>query len=40
VEKVKPLIDGKFISAFVPAQKANPRGNVVGPSWCAPTCCN
>jgi arsenite methyltransferase len=38
--KVAPLIDGKFISAFVRAQKPNARGNVVGPSCCAPTCCN
>jgi arsenite methyltransferase len=40
VDKVAPLIDGKFISAFVRAQKPNSRGNVVGPSCCAPTCCN
>ncbi len=40
VDKVAPLIDGKFISAFVRAQKPNARGNVVGPSCCAPTCCN
>ena len=39
-DKVAPLIDGKFISAFVRAQKPNARGNVVGPSCCAPTCCN
>ena len=40
VDKVAPLIDGRFISAFVRAQKPNPRGNVVGLSCCAPTCCN
>ena len=39
VEKVSPLIDGKFISAFVRAAKPARRGNVVGPSCCAPTCC-
>jgi ubiquinone/menaquinone biosynthesis C-methylase UbiE len=39
VEKVAPLIDGKFISAFVRATKPARRGNVVGPSCCAPTCC-
>src|SRR5882762_1049788 len=39
VEKVAPLIDGKFISAFVRAAKPARRGNVVGPSCCAPTCC-
>ena len=39
-DKVAPLIDGKFISAFVRAQKPNARGSVVGPSCCAPTCCN
>src|SRR5712671_1925684 len=32
VEKVAPLIDGKFISAFVRAAKPARRGNVVGPS--------
>src|SRR6201987_3329937 len=39
-DNVAPLIDGKFISAFVRAQKPNSRGNLVGPSCCAPTCCN
>ncbi len=39
-DKVAPLIDGKFISAFIRAQKPNSRGSVVGPSCCAPTCCN
>jgi SAM-dependent methyltransferase len=39
-DKVAPLIDGKFISAFVRAQKPNARGSVVGPSCCAPTCRN
>jgi hypothetical protein len=39
-DKVAPRIDGKFISAFVRAQKPNARGSVVGPSCCAPTCCN
>lgn len=32
VERVAPLIDGKFISAFVRAAKPARRGNVVGPS--------
>jgi len=32
VQKVAPLIDGKFISAFVRATKPARRGNVVGPS--------
>src|SRR5712664_2138096 len=32
VEKIAPLIDGKFISAFVRAAKPARRGNVVGPS--------
>jgi len=32
VEKVAPLIDGKFMSAFVRATKPNSRSNVVGPS--------
>ena len=31
-EKVAPLIDGKFISAFVRASKPARRSNVVGPS--------
>jgi len=31
VQKVAPLIDGKFISAFVRATKPARRGNVVGP---------
>jgi arsenite methyltransferase len=39
-DKVAPLIDGKFISAFVRAQKPSSRGSVVGPSCCASTCCN
>ena len=39
VERVAPLIDGKFISAFVRAAKPARRGKVVGPSCCAPTCC-
>ena len=39
VEKVAPLIEGKFISAFVRAAKPARRANVVGPSCCAPTCC-
>jgi len=39
-EKVAPLIDGRFISAFVRAVKPAVRANVVGPSCCAPTCCN
>jgi len=32
VDKVAPLIDGKFMSAFVRATKPASRGNVVGPS--------
>ena len=32
VERVAPLIDGKFIRAFVRAAKPARRGNVVGPS--------
>jgi arsenite methyltransferase len=39
-DKVAPLIDGKFISAFVRALKPAARRNVVGPSCCAPTCCH
>jgi arsenite methyltransferase len=39
-DKVAPLIDGKFMSALVRAQKPNARGSVVGPSCCAPTGCN
>jgi hypothetical protein len=32
VDKVAPLIDGKFMSAFVRATKPPSRANVVGPS--------
>ncbi|HEY6126997.1 MAG TPA: arsenite methyltransferase [Candidatus Acidoferrum sp.] len=39
-EKVAPLVDGKFISAFVRATKSSAPANVVGPSCCAPGCCN
>jgi SAM-dependent methyltransferase len=39
-DKVAALIDGKFISGFVRAQKPNARGSVVGPSCCAPTRCD
>jgi arsenite methyltransferase len=39
-DTVGPQIDGKFISAFVRANKPARRGNVVGPSCCAPTCCS
>ena len=39
-DKVAPLIDRKFISAFVRAVKPAARANVIGPSCCAPTCCN
>jgi len=39
VQKVAPLIDGKFISAFLRARKPARRGNVVGPSCCGPACC-
>jgi arsenite methyltransferase len=37
---VGPVIDGKFMSAFVRAVKPVGRGKVVGPSCCGPTCCN
>ncbi len=40
VDKVAPQIDGKFISAFVRAMKPIGPANVVGPSCCAPACCN
>ena len=36
---VGPQIDGKFISAFVRANKPTRRGAVVGPSCCGPACC-
>src|SRR5579859_5370164 len=36
VDKVAPLIDGKFMSAFVRATKPAPHTNVVGPSCRAP----
>jgi arsenite methyltransferase len=39
LERVAPLIEGKFISAFVRANKPVGKGNVIGPSCCAPTCC-
>jgi arsenite methyltransferase len=39
-ESVVPLIDGKFISAFVRARKPAAAANVVAPSCCGPTCCN
>jgi len=39
VQKVAPLIDGKFISAFLRARKPARRGNVIGPSCCGPACC-
>jgi arsenite methyltransferase len=38
-EKVAPLIDGKFISAFVRAVKPAGPSVTVGPSCCAPSCC-
>ena len=38
-DEVGPQIDGKFISAFVRANKPVRRGNVVGPSCCGPSCC-
>jgi len=37
--KVGPLIDGKFISAFVRAVKPVRQSATVGPSCCAPSCC-
>jgi len=37
--KVGPMIDGRFISAFVRAVKPVRQGATVGPSCCAPTCC-
>jgi arsenite methyltransferase len=40
VDKVAPQIDGKFVSAFVRAVKPAAAVNVVGPSCCAPTCCD
>ena len=36
---VGPAIEGKFMSAFVRAVKPASRGIAVGPSCCAPTCC-
>jgi arsenite methyltransferase len=39
-DAVAPQIDGKFISAFIRANKPARRGNVVGPSCCGPTCCS
>jgi arsenite methyltransferase len=36
-EKVAPLIDGKFISAFVRAVKPVGQGTTVGPSCCGPS---
>ena len=38
-DKVGPLIDGKFISAFVRAVKPVRQSATVGPSCCAPWCC-
>ena len=38
-DKVAPMIDGKFISAFVRAVKPLRQSATVGPSCCAPTCC-
>jgi len=39
-DTVGPQIDGKFISAFIRANKRAHRGNVVGPSCCGPSCCS
>jgi SAM-dependent methyltransferase len=36
VDKVAPLIDGKFMSAFVRATKPYPKAACCGPSCCAP----
>jgi len=36
VDKVAPLIDGKFISAFIRATKPHPKTACCGPSCCAP----
>src|SRR5437879_7826445 len=38
VQKVAPLIDSKFISAFLRARKPARRGNVIGPSCSRPAC--
>jgi len=38
-DTVGPQIDGKFISAFIRANKPARRGNVIGPSCCGPSCC-
>jgi SAM-dependent methyltransferase len=40
VDQVAPLIDGKFISAFIRAVKPAAGTMVVGPSCCAPGSCN
>ncbi|MBS1839733.1 MAG: arsenite methyltransferase [Acidobacteria bacterium] len=37
IDKVAPLIDGKFISAFVRASKPHPKTACCGPSCCTPT---
>jgi arsenite methyltransferase len=38
-DRVGPMIDGKFISAFVRAIKPVRQSVTIGPSCCAPTCC-
>jgi arsenite methyltransferase len=38
-DKVGPLVDEKFISAFVRALKPVQQRATVGPSCCAPSCC-
>jgi SAM-dependent methyltransferase len=38
-DRVGPMIDGKFISAFVRAIKPVRQSVRIGPSCCAPTCC-
>jgi arsenite methyltransferase len=38
-DKVGPMIDGKFVSAFVRAVKPVRQSATVGPSCCAPSCC-
>lgn len=37
VDALAPLVDGKFMSAFVRAVKPN---NAVAEACCGPTCCN
>jgi arsenite methyltransferase len=39
VEAIAPLVDGKFLSAFIRARKPAAGERAVAPSCCAPTCC-